>query len=72
MSILGKWFRKRRGHLDCSLYDIRHSWAIRSLKRNIETGLAATCMGHDIKTYVDTYLQGLQEKDVIAVVKNSS
>ena len=68
----GKWFRKRRGHLDCSLYDIRHSWAIRSLKRNMETGLAATCMGHDISTHVSTYLGGLQEKDVIEAAKNLS
>ena len=68
----GKWLRTRRGHMELTLYLVRHSWAIRSLRRNIQTGLAANCMGHSVGEHVKTYLPYLDQKDAAKVAKTLS
>jgi integrase len=50
------------------LYDFRHSWAIRSIRESVPTGLAARCMGHDIAVHTRTYHRWLEQADVAAFV----
>lgn len=59
-----KWLKARAPGL--RLYDLRHSWAIRSIRTNVPTGLAARCMGHDIAVHCSTYHHALQQSDVAA------
>jgi integrase len=63
----GKWLRTMSGGLQ--LYDIRHAWAIRSIKEAVPTGLASRCMGHDIAVHSRTYHRWLQQADVAAFVE---
>lgn len=65
-SAWGKWLNKQNPGLQ--LYDIRHSWAIRSIRESIPTGLAAKCMGHDIGVHTKTYHRWLEQADVAAFV----
>lgn len=62
----GKWLRRRAPGV--ALYDLRHSWAIRSIRAAVPTGLAARCMGHDIAVHTRTYHHALGEADVAAFV----
>ncbi len=68
----GKWLRTKRGHMELTLYLVRHSWAVRSLRRNIQTGLAAKCMGHSVGEHVKTYLRYLEQKDVAEIASTLS
>ncbi len=65
----GGWLSRNCGHLGVQLYDIRHAWCIRSIRANIQTALAAKCMGHDITTHTRTYASSLDQADVEAVAK---
>ena len=65
----GGWLSRNCGHMALQLYDIRHAWCIRSIRANIQTGLAAKCMGHDITTHTRTYASSLDQADVEAVAK---
>ncbi len=66
----GGWLKRNSGHLDLDLYDLRHAWAIRSIRANLQTGLAAKTMGHNIGLHVKTYASALDEADVVAAAKN--
>ncbi len=62
----GEWFvRQCPGW---QLYDLRHAWAVRSIRESVPTGLASRCMGHDIGTHTKTYHRWLTEADVAAFV----
>ena len=58
--------------MELTLYLVRHSWAVRSLRRNIQTGLAAKCMGHSVGEHVKTYLLCAEQKDVAEIAKTLS
>ncbi len=62
----GKWLGSQAPGLQ--LYDIRHCWAIRSIREAVPTGLAARCMGHDIAVHTRTYHRWLEQADVAAFV----
>ena len=63
----GKWFvRQCPGW---QLYDLRHAWAVRSIRESMPTRLASCCMGHDsAPTHTKTYHRWLTEADVAAFV----
>ncbi len=62
----GKWLGSQVPGMQ--LYDIRHCWAIRSIRESVPTGLAARCMGHDIAVHTRTYHRWLEQSDVAAFV----
>ena len=64
----GKWLGRQAEGLQ--LYDLRHAWAVRSIREAVPTGLAARCMGHDISVHTRTYHRWLTEADVAAFVAN--
>ncbi len=68
----GSWLKRNSGHLDLELYDLRHAWAIRSIRTNVHTGTASKTMGHDIGVHVRAYASALVETDVVAAAKNLS
>ena len=39
------------------LFDLRHCWAIRSIRRNLNASLAAKTMGHPLDVHHRTYLR---------------
>ena len=59
-----KWLKKNCGHLSLHLYDIRHAWAIRSIRMNLATGAGAKAMGHDVNVHVKTYMSAINEADM--------
>ena len=59
------WLRRR--HRTFQLYDFRHAWAIRSIKKNLNASLAAKCMGHDVTTHHRAYHRWLDQSDIAAV-----
>ena len=60
------WLKRRNP--GWQLYDLRHAWAVRSIRESVPTGLASRCMGHDIGTHTKTYHRWLTEADVAAFV----
>jgi integrase len=60
-----KWFKGRAEGLQ--LYDLRHCWAIRSIRKNLNASLAAKCMGHSLAVHHCTYHRWLEQADVAAV-----
>lgn len=56
-----KWFNK---YFDLTLYDLRHSWAIRSIGMLGNPVLAAKCMGHSLTVHSNTYHRWMQEDEV--------
>ena len=56
-----KWFQK---YYDLTLYDLRHSWAIRSISMLGNSVLAAKCMGHSNTVHTNTYHRWMQEDEV--------
>ncbi len=66
----GGWFQRKSGAMALELYDVRHAWAVRAIRMNRPTGLAAACMGHSIKMHCDTYLSTMQEEDVLKAIKD--
>ncbi len=65
----GSWLsRQIRGRVDgLQLYDLRHCWAVRSIRLNLNASLAAKCMGHDLAVHSRTYHRWLEQSDVEAV-----
>jgi len=62
----GVWLKSNAPGLQ--LYDLRHCWAIRSIRQAVPTGLAAKCMGHDIAVHSRTYHRWLDQADVAAFI----
>ncbi len=60
-----KWIKKRVEGLQ--LYDLRHCWAIRSIRKSLNASLAAKCMGHSLAVHHNTYHRWLDQADVAAV-----
>lgn len=60
----GKWWVAFSGGVQ--LYDLRHAWAVRSIRQAVPTGLAARCMGHDIGVHTKSYHRWLDQADVAA------
>ena len=58
----GRWIKKYDPELQ--LYDLRHSWARRSIVQGVPSGLAAKCLGHSISVFEKTYLSSTTEKDM--------
>lgn len=66
----GKWFRNKWAAEvmpDVDLYDFRHAWAIRSIRKNLNASLCAKCMGHSLDVHHKTYHRWLDQADVAAV-----
>lgn len=65
----GGWLsRQTRGRMEgLQLYDMRHCWAVRSIRLNLNASLAAKCMGHDLAVHSRTYHRWLDQSDVEAV-----
>jgi hypothetical protein len=63
-----KWL-VRRTNL-CGLYDMRHAWAVRSIRAGLNTSLAARCMGHDIAIHHRTYHRWMTEADILASLRS--
>tara|TARA_Y100001972_G_scaffold4169_1_gene4760 strand:- start:2 stop:1105 length:1104 start_codon:yes stop_codon:yes gene_type:complete len=59
----GRWIKKFDPELQ--LYDLRHSWARRSIIEGVPSGLASRCLGHSITVFEKTYLSTTSEKDVV-------
>ena len=64
----GRWIKKVKPALQ--LYDLRHSWATRSIVEGVPTGLAAKSMGTSIKMFGDTYLETLDDNAISNYLKN--
>ncbi len=60
----GKWLKRQSS--DLQLYDLRHSWAKRSIRMGVPSGLAAKALGHSISVFEQTYLSTLDEEDIAA------
>ena len=60
----GKWFVAQAPGLQ--LYDLRHAWAVRSIRRNLNASLAAKTLGHSLAVHHSTYHQWLEQSDVAA------
>jgi integrase len=61
----GKWFVRQAPGMQ--LYDLRHAWAVRSIRVGLNASLAAKCMGHSLAVHHSTYHRWLDESDVAAV-----
>ena len=51
------------------LYDIRHAYARRLIKKNIPTATCALSMGHDERIFKETYLKAINKKDMTDIQK---
>ena len=49
------------------LYELRHQWAVRSIRKNLKASLAAKCMGHSLDVHHPTYHRWLEQSDVAAL-----
>ena len=61
----GKWLVARTKGIQ--LYALRHCWAIRSIRRNLNALLAAKTMGQLLDVHHRTYHRWLEQQDVAAV-----
>ena len=61
----GRWLRRNRE--DLQLYDLRHAWAVRSIRLNLNASLAAKCLGHSVSVHHETYHRWLEGADVAAL-----
>ena len=64
----GKWSKGIAPGLQ--LYDIRHAWAVRSIRKNLNASLCARCMGHSLDTHSRTYHRWMSQNDIAAVAAN--
>ena len=62
----GKWLKRQSP--DLQLYDLRHSWAKRSIREGVPSGLAAKALGHSISVFEETYLSTMDEIDIASFV----
>ena len=65
----GRWIKKYDPQLQ--LYDLRHSWARRSIIQGVPSGLASKCLGHSISVFEKTYLSTTTEKDMVDYQSNN-
>ena len=65
----GSWLDNKYPGLN--LYDLRHSWAKRSITASVPTGLAARCLGHSVSIFEKTYLSTIDEKDVADYIEGN-
>jgi len=66
----GKWLNNKWSKqvmADVDLYDFRHAWALRSIRKNLNASLAAKTMGHSLDVHHRTYHRWLEAADVAAV-----
>lgn len=63
-SLEDRWRRWFKQYYDLTLYDLRHSWAIRSISMINNPVLAAKCMGHSLAVHSNTYHRWLQGDEV--------
>ena len=61
----GCWLKRVAGGMQ--LYELRHQWAVRSIRKNLNASLAAKCMGHSLDVHHRTYHRWLEQSDVAAV-----
>ena len=50
-----------------ALYNLRHAWAIRSIRKNLNASGCAKCMGHSLDQHHRTYHRHFQQSDVEAM-----
>ncbi|MEM9770974.1 MAG: hypothetical protein AAF889_05150 [Cyanobacteria bacterium P01_D01_bin.73] len=46
---------KKAGTISCDAYDLRHAWAIRTIRYGLPVELAARQMGHSLEIHTETY-----------------
>ncbi len=63
----GRWLARRSPGMQ--LYDIRHAWAVRTIRLGLNASLAAKCMGHSLAVHHETYHRWLDQADVAAVAR---
>ena len=63
----GRWLGRRARGL--KLYDIRHAWAVRTIRLGLNASLAAKCMGHSLAVHHESYHRWLEQADVAAVAR---
>lgn len=61
----GHWLKRQVG--EQQLYNLRHAWAVRSIRAGLNASLAAKCMGHALGVHHSTYHRWLEQSDVAAV-----
>jgi len=61
----GRWLRRKRAGI--CLYDLRHAWAVRSIRLNLNASLAAKCLGHSVSVHHETYHRWIEGSDVAAL-----
>lgn len=61
----GRWLRRRAPGLQ--LYDLRHAWAVRTIRLSVNASLAAKCMGHSLAVHHETYHRWLDQSDIAVV-----
>ena len=66
----GKWLKNKWSKQvmpDVDLYNFRHAWALRSIRKNLNASLAAKTLGHSLDVHNRTYHRWLDQADVAAV-----
>jgi len=63
----GKWLQSSSTGLQ--LYDLRHAWAVRSVRKKLNASLAAKCMVHSLAVHHSTYHRWLEQADAAAGAK---
>lgn len=58
----GNWLKANAPGVQ--LYDLRHAWAVRLIRRNLNASLAAKCVGHSLAVHHSTYHRWLDQADV--------
>ena len=61
----GKWLGRQL--IGLQLYDVRHAWAVRSVRAGINASLVAKCLGHSLAVHHSSYHRWLDQADVAAV-----
>jgi hypothetical protein len=61
----GRWLRRSR--VGICLYNLRHAWAVRSIRLNLNASLSAKCLGHSVSVHHETYHRWLEGSDVAAL-----
>ena len=46
-------------------YNVRHAWAINSIKKGINIRLAARSLGHTVREHEETYLHWITEQEML-------
>ena len=57
----------RRYNIDIPLYDLRHAYAIRCLRKGIQSTIAARLMGHTVMIHERTYRRWIDQADLRAM-----